>query len=63
MAHFRILIHLIIAYILLKIYHTKEKSDENNRNLMELNDYIKNYSDITFNEYKQFKLSKQRQQS
>lgn len=33
----------------------KEKSDENNRNLMELNDYIKNYSDLTFNEYKQLK--------
>lgn len=36
----------------------KEKSDENNRNLMELNDYIKNYSDITFNEYKQLKNKK-----
>lgn len=33
----------------------KEKSDENNRNLMELNDYIKNYSDITFDEYKKLK--------
>lgn len=33
----------------------KEKNDENSRNLMELNDYIKNYSDITFNEYKQLK--------
>lgn len=33
----------------------KEKNDENNRNLMELNDYIKNYSDLTFNEYKQLK--------
>lgn len=36
----------------------KEKTDENNRNLMELNDYIKNYSDITFNEYKQLKNKK-----
>jgi vacuolar-type H+-ATPase catalytic subunit A/Vma1 len=33
----------------------KEKNDENNRNLMELNDYIKNYSDLTFDEYKQLK--------
>lgn len=33
----------------------KEKSDENSRNLMELNDYIKNYSDLTFDEYKRLK--------
>ncbi len=33
----------------------KEKSDENNKNLMELNDYIKNYSDLTFDEYKKLK--------
>lgn len=33
----------------------KEKNDENNRNLMELNDYIKNFSDLTFDEYKQLK--------
>ena len=33
----------------------KEKNDENNRNLMELNDYIKNYSDLTFDEYIQLK--------
>ena len=32
---------------------SKEKNDENNRNMMELNDYIKNYSDLTFEEYKQ----------
>lgn len=36
----------------------KERSDENNRNMMELNDYIKNYSDLTFNEYKQLKNKK-----
>ena len=36
----------------------KEKNDENNKNLMELNDYIKNYSDLTFNEYKQLKNKK-----
>jgi vacuolar-type H+-ATPase catalytic subunit A/Vma1 len=33
----------------------KEKNDENNRNLMELNDYIKNYSDLSFDEYKRLK--------
>ncbi len=33
----------------------KEKNDENTKNLMELNDYIKNYSDLTFDEYKQLK--------
>ena len=33
----------------------KEKSDENNKNLMELNDYIKIYSDLTFDEYKKLK--------
>lgn len=32
---------------------------EDRKSLSELNDYITNYSDMTFNEYKQFKLSKQ----
>lgn len=36
---------------------------EDRKSLNELNDYITNYSDMTFNEYKQFKLSKQKQQS
>lgn len=36
----------------------REKNDENNRNLMELNDYIKNYSDLTFDEYKRLKNNK-----
>lgn len=36
----------------------KEKNEENNRNMMELNDYIKNYSDLTFDEYKQLKNKK-----
>lgn len=35
---------------------------EDRKSLNELNDYIANYSDMTFNEYKQFKLSKQKQQ-
>ena len=34
---------------------------EDRKSLNELNDYITNYSDMTFNEYKQFKLSKQKQ--
>ena len=33
----------------------KEKENEQKKNLSELNDYIKNYSDMTFNEYKQLK--------
>ena len=37
----------------------KEKSEENNRNMMELNDYIKNYSDLTFDEYKKLKRNRQ----
>ena len=37
------------------------QENEDRRSLNELNDYITNYSDMTFNEYKQFKLSKQRQ--
>ena len=37
------------------------QENEDRRSLNELNDYINNYSDMTFNEYKQFKLSKQKQ--
>ena len=33
----------------------KSKSEEEKKNLSELNDYIKNYSDLTFNEYKKLK--------
>lgn len=36
----------------------KEKSDEERKNMVELNDYIKNYSDLTFDEYKRLKRSK-----
>jgi hypothetical protein len=36
----------------------REIDDENARNMMELNDYIKNYSDLTFDEYKQLKNRK-----
>ena len=34
---------------------TKEKELEEKRNMYELNDYIKNYSNITFDEYKKLK--------
>jgi hypothetical protein len=41
------------------IKDVKEQQDNENRKSMnELNDYIKNYSDMTFNEYKQLKNSK-----
>lgn len=36
----------------------KERENEDKKNLSELNDYIKNYSDLTFNEYKQLKSNK-----
>ena len=36
----------------------KNKSDENRRIMADINDYVKNYSDLTFDEYKQLKYSK-----
>jgi hypothetical protein len=36
------------------------RENEDRKSLSELNDYITNYSDMTFNEYKQLKLSKQK---
>lgn len=33
----------------------KTKQSEDRQNLAELNDYLKNYSDLTFNEYKKLK--------
>ena len=36
----------------------KERENEDKKNLSELNDYIKNYSELTFNEYKQLKSNK-----
>lgn len=35
-----------------------EKNNEEKKNMAELNDYIKNYSDLTFEEYKQLKNKK-----
>ena len=45
--------------IIREVKVTQETEDR--RSLNELNDYMTNYSDMTFNEYKQFKLSKQKQ--
>lgn len=39
-------------------FANKEKNDEERRNMIELNDYIKNYSDLTFDEYKKLKKIK-----
>ena len=35
-----------------------ERENEDRKSMSELNDYIKNYSDMTFNEYKQLKARK-----
>ena len=34
------------------------KEDESRRMMTDLNDYVKNYSDLTFEEYKQLKYGK-----
>lgn len=36
----------------------KQKSDEERKILADMNDYVKNYSDLTFEEYKQLKYGK-----
>ena len=36
----------------------KNKSDEDRRVMADINDYVKNYSDLTFEEYKQLKYNK-----
>jgi hypothetical protein len=36
----------------------KNKSDEDRRIMADINDYVKNYSDLTFEEYKQLKYGK-----
>lgn len=38
--------------------YNKDKANEDKKNLAELTDYIQNYSDMTFNEYKQMKSIK-----
>lgn len=35
--------------------YNREKTNEDKKNLAEITDYIQNYSDMTFNEYKQLK--------
>lgn len=37
----------------------KNKTDEDRRIMADINDYVKNYSDLTFEEYKQLKYGKQ----
>ena len=36
-------------------YYSKNKANEDKKNIAELTDYIQNYSDMTFNEYKKMK--------
>jgi hypothetical protein len=36
----------------------RSKEDEDKKVMADLNDYIKNYSDLTFEEYKQLKYGK-----
>jgi hypothetical protein len=36
----------------------KNKTDEDRRIMADINDYVKNYSDLTFEEYKQLKYGK-----
>lgn len=36
----------------------KNKSDEDRKNMADINEYIKNYSDLTFEEYKELKYGK-----
>lgn len=38
--------------------YNQDKANEDRRNIAELTDYIQNYSDMTFNEYKQMKLNR-----
>lgn len=38
----------------------KTKNNEDRKVMADINDYIKNYSDLTFNEYKQLKQSRQK---
>lgn len=41
------------------IHNAKKKKDDDDRKIMaDINDYVKNYSDLTFEEYKQLKYGK-----
>ena len=54
--------------VIMKVNRAKEliqqakniQDNEDRKSLNELNDYITNYSDMTFNEYKQLKAMKQK---
>ena len=39
-------------------HYNHEKHNEDKRQMAEISDYLQNYSDMTFNEYKQMKASK-----
>ena len=39
--------------------YNREKVNEDKKQMAEISDYLQNYSDMTFNEYKQLKASKQ----
>jgi hypothetical protein len=39
-------------------YYNKNKANEDKKNMAEISDYLQNYSDMTFNEYKQMKSAK-----
>ena len=39
-------------------YYNKNKANEDKKNMAEISDYLQNYSDMTFNEYKQMKAAK-----
>lgn len=39
-------------------HYTHEKNNEDKRQMAEISDYLQNYSDMTFNEYKQMKASR-----
>ena len=39
-------------------HYNHEKHNEDKRQMAEISDYLQNYSDMTFNEYKQLKANK-----
>jgi hypothetical protein len=38
--------------------YNRNKANEDKKNIAEITDYIQNYSDMTFNEYKQMKANR-----
>lgn len=39
-------------------FYSRNKANEDKKNMAEISDYLQNYSDMTFNEYKQMKSAK-----